>query len=155
MINPGEKFTDDMFKESGIPLAASVEGNFQSAYANKQVVPDTGMAPVDQSHKLAQGSSKIIVVGDGDFLQDQFSGGNKDNITFASNLIDYLADDIGLAAIRSRDSSPKPLDEVSDSTRSLVKGANLFLPPVAILLVGLFRWRWRSAMRKRLESRSL
>lgn len=154
-VNAGQQMTPDMFKESNIPLAATVEGTFQSAFANRSVAPDTGVMLPDQANKMTSGASKIAVVGDGDFLQDQYSGGNKDNIIFASNLIDYLADDIGLAAIRSRDTAPKPLDEVSDSTRSLVKGANLFLPPLFIIVVGIVRWRWRAAMRKRLESKGM
>jgi len=154
-INPNMQPTPDMFKESGIPLAVTLEGNFTSAYQSKQFTPDSGIA-IDLSKKLVNGlKSKIAVIGDGDFMQDQYSGGNKDNITLASNLIDYLADDIGLAAIRSRDSNPKPLDEVSEGTRSMVKGINLFIPPALILLFGLFRWRWRVGMRKRLESRAL
>jgi ABC-type uncharacterized transport system involved in gliding motility auxiliary subunit len=147
--------TEDMFKESGIPLAVTVEGNFSSAFETKQFTPDSGIN-INLSNKLTKGTnSKIVIVGDGDFLQDQWSGGNKDNINLASNLIDYLADDIGLAAIRSRESSPKPLDEVSEGTRSMVKGINLFIPPLLIIVFGVFRWRWRVGMRKRLESRAM
>jgi gliding-associated putative ABC transporter substrate-binding component GldG len=155
IMNPGAPATEDMFKESGIPLAVTVEGNFSSAFETKQFTPDSGIN-IDLSRKLTKGTnSKIVVVGDGDFLQDQFSGGNKDNINLASNLIDYLADDIGLAAIRSRESSPKPLDEVSEGTRSMVKGINLFIPPLLIIVFGVFRWRWRVGMCKRLESRAM
>jgi gliding-associated putative ABC transporter substrate-binding component GldG len=156
MVNPGTQMTDDMFKESGIPMAVSLEGDFTSAYENKQVQLDSSVSSsIDLSKKLTKSpNSKIIVVGDGDFVQDQYSGGNKDNVIFANNAIDYLADDIGLASIRSRDTSPKPLDEVSAGTRSLVKGIDMILPPVLIILLGLFRWRWRVGMRKRLESRA-
>jgi gliding-associated putative ABC transporter substrate-binding component GldG len=155
ILNPGAPATEDMFKESNIPLVVTVEGNFSSAFETKQFTPDSGVN-INLSNKLTKGTnSKIVVVGDGDFLQDQYSGGNKDNINLASNLIDYLADDIGLAAIRSRDTSPKPLDEVSEGTRSMVKGINLFIPPLLIILFGVFRWRWRVGMRKRLESRAM
>ncbi len=75
---------------------------------------------VDTTNRLNTGRlSKIAVVGDGDFVQDQLSGGNKDNFLLASNLVDYLADDIGLASIRARDSGSKPLDEVSEGTRRM------------------------------------
>jgi gliding-associated putative ABC transporter substrate-binding component GldG len=156
-INPTAQMTADMFKESYIPLAVTVEGNFTSAFADKPVGLDSSVAMmVDTTRKVTNGvKSKIIVVGDGDFLQDQFYGGNKDNIIFASNLVDYLADDIGLAAIRSREAQPKPLEEVSEGTRNLVKMADLGGPPALIILFGIFRWRWRASMRKRLESRGL
>ena len=155
MVNPGTPMTEDMFKESGIPMAVSLEGEFTSVYASKNVQLDSSVASsIDLSRKVAKSPrSKIIVVGDGDFVQDQYSGGSKDNVIFANNIIDYLADDIGLASIRSRDTAPKPLDEVSPGTRSLIKTADMALPPLLIILVGLFRWRWRVGMRKRLESK--
>ena len=53
------------------------------------------------------------------------SGGNRDNFNFASNLVDWLADDIGLASIRARDTGSKPLDEVGEGTKTIVKTVNL------------------------------
>lgn len=157
MINPAPPITEEMFRESDIPLAVTIEGKFQSAFETKPVILDsTVVGLIDTSRRMTSGlSSKIVVIGDGDFLQDQYSGGSKDNLIFVSNIIDYLADDIGLSAIRSRDTAAKPLDEVSEGTRWLVKGLNLALPPVLVVLVGILRWRWRVAMRKRFESRGL
>jgi ABC-type uncharacterized transport system involved in gliding motility auxiliary subunit len=157
VINPTVQMTPDMFKESGIPLAVTVEGSFISAFSGKPVVLDsTVRSQIDTSRKFVTGkASKIAVVGDGDFLQDQLSGGNKDNFIFASNLVDWLADDIGLASIRARDNSSKPLDEVGEGTKTLLKGINLGVPPLLVILVGVVRWRMRISMRKRLESRGL
>lgn len=157
MISPTTPMTQEMFKETGIPLAVTIEGTFQSAFANKPVVLDsTVAADIDTARKTRTSvATKIVVVGDGDFVQDQYSGGSKDNIIFAMNMIDYLADDIGLASIRSRETANKPLDEVSEGTRSLVKGLNLTVPPLLVVLAGILRWRWRTAMRKRLEGRGL
>ncbi len=157
LINPTTQATQEMFNESGIPLAVTVEGAFVSAYANRPIgVDSTAHGSIDTTSKSVSGKlSKIVVVGDGDFLQDQLSGGNKDNFLFASNLIDWLADDIGLAAIRARDNGNKPLDEVADGTKTWVKGINLAVPPLLVIVLGIIRWRWRIALRKRLESRGL
>jgi gliding-associated putative ABC transporter substrate-binding component GldG len=157
MIDPRTPMTQEMFKESGIPLAVTVEGAFVSAFATKPVGADTSAtAALDTTGKVVSGRlTKIAVIGDGDFLQDQYSGGNKDNFLLATNIIDYLADDIGLASIRSRDSGTKPLDEVSEGTRAWIKGINLGLPSILVILVGVVRWRWRIGTRKRLESRPL
>lgn len=154
-IDPTAPLSQEMFKESGIPLAVMVEGTFSSAFRDKPVVLDSAVrASIDTSLRLWNGKkAKIAVVGDGDFVQDQYSGGNRDNIIFANNLIDYLADDIGLAAVRSRETGAKPLKEVSEGTKSIVKGINLAAPPLLVIMVGILRWRWRVAMRKRLESR--
>ena len=155
MFDPKMQFTQDMFKESGIPLAMTVEGAFASTYGNKTInVDSTVRASIDTTNKLVTGKlTKIVVVGDGDFLQDQLSGGNRDNFLLASNLIDWLADDIGLAAIRARNSDSKPLDEVAEGTKTWVKSVNLAVPPFLVVVVGIVRWRWRAAMRKRLETR--
>jgi gliding-associated putative ABC transporter substrate-binding component GldG len=154
-FNPTAPMTKDMFSESGIALAVTVEGSYTSAFRDKPVILDsTVRSTIDTTKRLITGkSSRIVVVGDGDFIQDQYSGGNKDNIIFASNIVDWLADDIGLASIRSRDTSPKPLAEVSEGTKSLVKGLNLAAPPLLVVVVGVLRWRWRVGMRKRLESK--
>jgi len=156
-MNPTAQVSQDMFKESGIPMAVTVEGAFVSAFANKPIGIDSSVqSTLDTTNKqVSSRLSKIAVVGDGDFLQDQLSGGNRDNFLLATNIVDYLADDIGLASIRSRDSDVKPLDEVSEGTRTWVKGINLALPPLVILLVGVVRWRWRATLRKRLEARAL
>jgi gliding-associated putative ABC transporter substrate-binding component GldG len=157
VLNPTVQATADMFGEQNIPLAATVEGAFVSSFGNKPIGPDSSVrATIDTTNRLLSGKlSKIAVVGDGDFLQDQLSGGNRDNFVFASNLVDYLADDIGLASIRSRDSGVKPLDEVSEGAKAWLKGINLAVPPIVVLFIGFVRWRWRAAMRRRLESRVL
>jgi hypothetical protein len=157
VINPTIPVTQEMFKESGIPLAVTVEGAFASSFASKPIgVDDDVKAAIDTTKKIVTGPlNKIVVVGDGDFLQDQYSGGNKDNFLLASNLIDWLADDIGLAAIRARESSSKPLDEVGESTKSWIKGIDLGVPPLLVILIGVIRWRWRVGSRKRLESRGI
>ena len=157
VIDPRMQVTKDMFSESGIPLVVTVEGAFASLFGNKFVGGDTTFNnSVDTTNKIVSGKlSKIVVIGDGDFLQDQFSGGNRDNFLLASNMVDWLADDIGLAEIRSRDSGSKPLDEVSEGTKTWLKGLNLAVPPIIVILVGILRWRMRVSMYKRLESRGL
>ena len=157
IISPTMQATKEMFSENGIPLAVTAEGSFASAYGNKPIGVDSSFhGSLDSTNRLVTSKlSKIIIVGDGEFVQDQFSGGNKDNFLFASNMIDWLADDIGLAAIRSRESGMKPLDEVSEGTKSWIKGINLTVPPFIIIIVGLIRWRLRIAKRKKLEARGL
>lgn len=157
MINPTMQMTKEMFGESGIPLTVTVEGAFASAFANKAIGVDSTMkGSLDTTNKTTTGVvSKIVVIGDGDFFQDQLSGGNKDNFLLASNLVDWLADDIGLASIRARDSGSKPLDEVAEGTKAWVKGVNLAVPPLLVVFVGVVRWRWRVSARKRLETRGL
>jgi hypothetical protein len=46
----------------------------------------------------------------------------------------------------------KQLDPVSDGTRSIVKYANLIVPPLLVIGYGLLRWRIKRARRKTLEA---
>jgi len=156
MVDPMTPVTPEMFAEKGIPLVVTVEGSFVSSFANTPVTLDSSVTiPIDTAHKVLTGQSlsKIVVVGDGDFLQDQFSGGNADNFLLASNLVDWLADDIGLSQIRARNSGDRPLEEVSEFTRNMIKGVNLSVPPILVILIGVLRWLLRSSARKRIESR--
>jgi hypothetical protein len=158
MVNPTAEVTPDMFAESGIPLVATVEGSFVSAFGSRPVGADSSVrAVIDTTKKLIVSNrlTKIVVAGDGDFLQDQYSGGKSDNFVLASNLVDWLADDIGLSSIRARESGVKPLGEVSDNSRNLIKGLSLTLPPLLVILAGRLRWRWRAMARRRLELKGL
>jgi gliding-associated putative ABC transporter substrate-binding component GldG len=155
-VDPMMPVTPAMFAEKYIPLVVTVEGSFVSPFASTPVETDsTVTTPIDTAGRVltSRSLSKIAVVGDGDFMQDQYSGGNPDNFLLASNLVDWLADDIGLAQIRARNSGDRPLDEVSDQSRDLLKGVNLAVPPLIVIFVGIFRWRWRVAARKRMETR--
>lgn len=156
VVDPTQPVTREMFAEKGIPLVVTVEGSFVSPFASARVeIDSTVTLPIDTAGKVLASRSlaKIAVVGDGDFLQDQYSGGNPDNFLLAGNLVDWLADDIGLAQIRARNSGDRPLDEISDHSRDLLKGINLAVPPIAVILAGVIRWRWRVAVRKRMEAR--
>jgi len=149
MFDPLQQWQQADFPEKGIPLAAVVRGRFPSAFADKPVPQDTAASAVALAgNKIVLSSdTRIVLVGDGDFARDQYLG-NRDNLTFMANMVDYLVDDAGLITIRSKDVAMPPLDQVSDGTKKLIKYANLIVPPVLILGYGLFRWRVRKARRK-------
>ena len=144
MIDPFQRYTAADLAEDGIPLAAIVEGSFKSFFAGKQPAAVVSTSPV----------TRIIVAGDGDFMKDEMLG-NRGNLTFFANIIDYLADDAGLITIRSKNVATPPLDQVSDGTKRVLKYTDLFGPPALIIAYGLFRWRRRIAFRKAMEAQSL
>ncbi len=154
--DPLQRYTREdlgtLFGEHGIPLAAIVEGQMKSAYAGKPVPPDTsaGAVPFTGTPLTSGPDTRIVLVGDGDFPRDQYMG-NRDNLTFFANMIDYLVDDAGLITIRSKEVSSPPLDQVSDGTKKMLKFSNLAIPPVLVIAYGLFRWRMRKARKKAME----
>ena len=97
--------------------------------------------------------ARMIVVGDGDFPvghgQQQI---NKDNVSLVVNSIDYLSDDTGLIELRTRGITSRPLKELSDSKKMVLKYLNFLLPIVLVLLYGLYRFeRNRKIRMQRLE----
>ena len=146
MIDPLHRYTMDELSESNIPLAAVVSGSFKSYFSttggeNQALVPQVTKSP----------ETRIIVVGDGDFMKDEFAG-SRGNLTFFINIIDYLADDAGLITIRSKNIAQPPLDQISDGTKKLLKYGDLLLPPILIIGYGLFRWRRRVALKRSFEA---
>ncbi|MGA3285917.1 MAG: Gldg family protein [Bacteroidota bacterium] len=141
MIDPFHRYTPEELAESNIPMAAVVSGSFKSFFEGKSPVPHTTKSP----------DTRIIVVGDGDFMKDDFAG-NRGNLTFFVNIVDFLADDAGLITIRSKDIDQPPLEQVSDGTKKILKYGALLLPPFLVIGYGLLRWRRRIALKRSLES---
>jgi gliding-associated putative ABC transporter substrate-binding component GldG len=142
MIDPYRRYTPEEFAESNIPLAVVVSGSFKSFFDGKSLVPQVTKSP----------KTRIIVVGDGDFMRDDFAG-NRGNPIFFTNIVDYLADDAGLITIRSKNVTPPQMEQVSDGTKKLLKYSNLLLPPLLVIGYGLLRWKRRAALKRTLESR--
>jgi ABC-type uncharacterized transport system involved in gliding motility auxiliary subunit len=149
MFDPLQRYTKEEFSEKNIPLAAVVYGQFKSAFAGREIPRDTSTGAVSAEGNILQMSpaTRMVLVGDGDFARDQYLG-NRDNLTFFANMVDYLVDDAGLITIRSKDVSMPPLDQVSDGTKRVVKYGNLAVPPILVLAYGLYRWRVRKTRKK-------
>lgn len=134
-------------RSQNIPLAVIVEGSFKSFYADKQIPGLVGST----SPMMSSPETRIIVVGDGHFMKDDFAR-NPGNLTFFVNMVDYLADDAGLVTIRSKNVAMPPLDQISDGTKKLLKYGDLLLPPIAVIGYGLVRWRTRLARKRAMEA---
>lgn len=143
VINPLQQLTAADLSEGGIPLAAAISGTFESFFTGKEPAARLTQSP----------ETRLIVVGDGDFMKDDYLG-RRDNLNFFVNIVDYLADDAGLITIRSKNVSQPPLEQISDGTKRALKYTNLILPPLAIVAYGLFRWRQRLSLKKALEAQS-
>ena len=116
-FNIQRQWTEGNFPKKHLTVAALVEGKFGG---NK--------------------NARIIVVGDGDFPvnrgQQQI---NKDNVSLMVNSIDYLSDDTGLIELRTRGITSRPLKELSDGKKMVLKYLNFLLPIILVLLYGLYR----------------
>lgn len=87
--------------------------------------------------------SKLIVFGDGDFLingpREQARNLQPDNVSLAVNAIDWLSDDTGLIDLRTKGVTSRPLQQLEDNTKLLVKYLNFLLPILLVVGYGLVR----------------
>jgi hypothetical protein len=93
--------------------------------------------------------SKMIVIADGDFPIN--TGGQQqlqpDNVSLMVNSVDWLSDDTGLISLRTKGVSSRPIKQMEDSTRGLLKWLNFLLPIILVLIYGFVRYQYRRNQR--------
>ncbi len=119
-FNIQKQWTDADFPLHHLTIGATIEGNL------------AGNTP-----------SKMVVIADGDFV---VSGSPQrprqlqpDNVSLMANSIDWLSDDTGLIALRTKGVTSRPIDELEDSTKTILKYANFLAPLLLVMGYGLIR----------------
>ena len=75
-----------------------------------------------------------------------------DNVSLLANAIDWLSDDTGLIDLRTKGVTARPLDQVEEGRKNLIKYLNFLLPIFLIIVYGIFRMQRRRNLRmKRME----
>lgn len=145
-INPDTRRERTQFTGGKKLFAAALTGTFPSYFKGKGVpAPADSTAASPALNILTESTdTRMVVVGDGNFVQGQYMQQGGPNLVFFLNTIDWLSQDTDLLAIRTRDAAVRPLDpNISDDTKQRVKLANLIIPPVIVLLIGAVRWNRR------------
>ncbi len=130
-FNVSQNWTKSDFPVSKLPVAVAVYGN---------IVGNT--------------YSKMVIFGDGDFATNGAGQSAQrlgaDNINLMANSIDWLSDDTGLMALRTKGITSRPLKaDLSDSTKLIVKYLNFLLPILLIIGYGFFRYQHRRKQRNK------
>lgn len=144
-------------------MGFAASGKFKSAFAGKQAVKEDGskvdgnvsQPGVDPMVIESPASARLVVIGDSDFISDQYVNlGLRSglqlyvaNLAYALNAVDWLAQDEALAQVRNKGMQSRPLDQVKEGTVTILKAANIVGLPLLLLLVGLVRWRMRNSAR--------
>jgi ABC-type uncharacterized transport system involved in gliding motility auxiliary subunit len=113
------------------------------------VAVDPG-AKQESDEDSAPNGGRLIVVADASFLDAQFTGANQQNTVFATNAMDWLAQDESLIRIRSKTRTPPALTFTSDWKRNAMKWGNLAGVPLLFVAFGVIRVTGR---RRRAEAR--
>jgi len=94
-------------------------------------------------------NSKVIVVGDSDFLTDQFVQNANANLNFASILIDQVAADDVMATVNQKSADNPVFVFGSASQAETIQWLNILGAPLAVAAIGVW-WLWkRKKMYKR------
>lgn len=103
---------------------------------------------------------KLVVFGDGDYATAGQQGGQRsDNSSLMVNSIDWLSDDTGLIALRTKGVAARPIDseylgDENVGKRDMIKYVNFGLPIVLVLLYAFFRsTRQRNLRMQRMQER--
>jgi len=120
-------FEQASYSEGPFILASSFSGTFPSAYTSGLISQET----------------RLVLVGDGDMLNESVIGNVPGNSEFGLNLVDWLVQDDALLSIRSKKIEARPLEAVSESFRPIVKYGNMLGPVLLVFLFGFLRWRRR------------
>lgn len=105
----------------------------------------TGTFPSAYTSGLASQPTRLVVVGDGDFVNETIVPPRGGSAQFGLNLVDWLAQDEALLSIRSKSIAPRTLRDVSEGVRPVIKYSNMIGPLLIVVLLGLARWRRRRA----------
>lgn len=119
-----------------VNLALELSGPASSAFK----APPADLPPELKKAAAAKaGQQRVIVVGSGSLLDNEFVSGN--NQVFILNSLDWLAHDEGLISLRTRGVTDRPLIALSSATRKVWKGIWMFGLPLLVVFIGIWRWR--------------
>jgi len=161
-LSPREDYLPSEEQMKSRILACALSGKFNSYFTGKEIpAPETtesdnqsttGNDADNRTLITRSPETRIVVVGNSNFANDNFAAQFEGNIAFFQNVIDWFAIGDDLIGIRSRESGDRPLAVVSDRTKVAVRYLNTFAVPVLVALFGLFQLFLRKR-RKRLGAK--
>ncbi len=117
--------------------------------------PNVSLAPgEEQALDNSTGEPRIVVVGDSNFVSDEYLQVMQAiptyqvDVIFALGIFDWLVQDETMSALRQKVVQARPLQIEKEGTRSLIKYGNIVGVPLLFILFGVFRWQMRNARRR-------
>ncbi len=143
---------EEAFNAGQVPVAVLLEGEFESVFKNRMIAGIIeGPKPAFRNRSE---HTKMIVVSDGDVIrndirivggrvetmplgQDPLTRQTYGNKEFLLNAVDYLTDDAGLMALRSRELRIRLLDRTRmRDDRLKIQLLNTLMPSILIIFLG-------------------
>jgi len=134
-------------------LAAAFDGAINSYFKDK-TTPKNENGEQFTGSKADTGNAKFVVVGNEQFIQDNFAG--NDEFLFLMNAIDWLSKDSSLIEIRNKGKFSKPLDKVKDANvhnflKSFIIGFTTYVIPIIFILIGVILFILRNSRNKKIQ----
>jgi gliding-associated putative ABC transporter substrate-binding component GldG len=120
-----KQWTENDFPLEALPIAAALEGTIEGST-----------------------EAKMVVIADGGFATQGGPQGG-DNVSLLVNSIDWLSDDTGLIELRTKGVTSRPLEQVEDATKSLIKYANFLIPILLVVGYGVVRFQMKRNVRQK------
>ncbi len=139
------------FNAGNAPIAVSMKGHFTSEFMHRKK-PDQVYSRTPQSDRSFD--TKMIVIADADIICndvqpgkdgtpnvvplgfDRYEGRQYGNKDFILNCVNYLTDDEGWMALRSRDLQLRLLNKPATTLRKFWQIGNVLMPLVVLCLLG-------------------
>jgi len=141
-------FSSEKSGVASTPVYIDIEKQWTDADFN---APNQVVAVAEEGPLSGSAKSRLVVIANGSFAVNgegqQQQQVNPDNISLASNAIDWLSDDTGLIELRTKGVTSRPLEQIDDTERNLYKYGNVVLP--ILLMIGIALYRRQRYARKR------
>jgi gliding-associated putative ABC transporter substrate-binding component GldG len=132
------------------PLTFNITRNWQPQDFPRSALT---VAAVVSGNLAGNITSRMIIISDGDFPVNgegqQARQIPPDNLNMMVNSVDWLSDDTGLIDLRTKEVSSRPIDQMDDGKKALLKYLNFLLPILLIVGIGIGRYQSRRNLRMR------
>lgn len=145
--DPGDVSPNGAPEASGsgeYPVAVSISSPLSSYFTEE--VPLEGNEKAGGTGFIGKtDKARLIAVSDSDMALDVFMNQNQfaGNAVFVQNLVDGLSLDPELATIRSKPVTERPIKNIDDTSRRLVKYSNIIGVSLLVIIFALIRFAWR------------
>ncbi len=130
-------------------LSVLLEGNFTSYYAGKDKPEGVDVS----AFVNATEDGHLLVVGNGNFIVDEVLEQNPSNALFMLNAVDVLTQDESLLTIRSRTALDRPLEQLEDDRKGLIRYVNLGASIILVLILAGVAFAMRKFRSAKVQSK--
>jgi ABC-type uncharacterized transport system involved in gliding motility auxiliary subunit len=133
-------------------VAAALQGSFDNYFAGKPAPAVPGDSSRKEVPIARSPDTRLAVVGDAEFVSDlvarvlgrQLGDSFVRNLGFLQNLLDWMNVDNDLIAIRSRATSARRIERLTNRAQVMIEAGNYLVPLALLAGLGLARvWRRR------------